>query len=181
MSTLLFTLICIYVTLPLFELFFGHDEQYIYDRDLLIDMQKEGILYETVKPYPYPMLFPYNANYGLSYCLTYVYTSFSGFAVVTILFSEDSLLCYFLTYTCGRIELLHQDIRSLRHSPRKQKMSSLISLHNDIIEFSLKLEEFFAPILLVNFMIASFLICLVGFQLATVSDGLSYQTEELYR
>lgn len=163
MSLLQFHLICIYNLLPLFELFF--------ESTPAVDprkMQKGIFLYETVRPYPYPMLFPYNANYGFSYFITYIYTAFSGFAVVTTLFSEDSLFCVFLNYACGSFELLHEEIRTLK---QHKDISRIVGLHNKIIDFCQKLEKFFSPILLVNFLISSFLICLVGFQLATVSLG----------
>lgn len=157
-SLLQFNLICIYVILPLFELATSPS----------VDgaaAAKGVFLYETVKPFPYPMLFPYNANHGLAYFLTYLFTSFSGFAVVTTLFSEDSLFCCFLTYSCGRLQLLHEEIRQLR---RHKDLRRVVEMHNQIIDFCRKLERFFSPILLVNFMISSFLICLVGFQLVTV-------------
>lgn len=158
MSLLQFALICIYVVLPLFELISAPsvNPEYIH---------KGAFLYDTVSPFPYPMLFPYNANVGFSYLFTYFYTSFSGFAVVTTLFSEDSLFCCFLTYACGRIELLHEEIRTLK---KHTDLGRVVKLHNQIIDFCHKLEQFFSPILLVNFMISSFLICLVGFQLVTV-------------
>lgn len=160
MSGLLFTLISIYVLLPLFELFFG--KEFVPDYQ---DPETKTFLYDTLKPFPYPMLFPYDANSGLSYVLTYFYTSFSGFVVISVLFGEDSLFCYFLMHTCGRYKVLHEDIRKLR---QKADLKEVISLHNTIIHFCNKLEEFFSPILLVNFLVSSFLICLVGFQLATV-------------
>lgn len=161
MSLLQFLLICIYVILPLVLLATGPDVD-------TINVPKGAFLYETVKPFPYPMLFPYNANHGISYLITYIYTSFSGFAVVTTLFSEDSLFCCFLTYACGRFELLHEEIRTLK---RHKNLPGIVEVHNQIIDFCYKLEQFFSPILLVNFMISSFLICLVGFQLVTVSVG----------
>lgn len=160
MSLLQFLLINIYVILPLFELITSPAVDGV-------NVPKGAFLYETVRPFPYPMLFPYNANHGLSYLFTYIYTSFSGFAVVTTLFSEDSLFCSFLTYACGRLELLHEEIRDLK---RRKNLPRVVELHNQIIDFCTKLEQFFSPILLVNFMISSFLICLVGFQLVTVKE-----------
>lgn len=162
MSLLQFILICIYVILPLFDLFFDSS---LPSAEEAANLVKGAFLYDTVQPFPYPMLFPYNANYGISYFLTYVYTSFSGFVVVSTLFSEDSLFCFFLTYACGRFELLHREIQELKHN---KDLSRIVVLHTKIIEFCYKLEKFFSPILLVNFLISSFLICLVGFQLATV-------------
>lgn len=161
MSLLQLTLICIYIILPILEFFFDSSAT---EADPY-NVSKGAILYDTVRPFPYPMLFPYNANHGLSYLFTYIYTSFSGFVVVTTMFSEDSLFCFFLTYTCGRIEVLHEEIRELK---KHKDLSRIVQLHNQIIDFCYKLEHFFSPILLVNFLISSFLICLVGFQLVTV-------------
>lgn len=65
------------------------------------------------KPFPYRMLFPYNANPKITYSMTYFLTSLAGFGVVTNLFSEDSLFAFFTTHTCGRFRLLHIEISGL--------------------------------------------------------------------
>lgn len=97
---MLFSLICMYVTLPLFELF--------------ADLNSEE------KPFPYKMKFPYNANNGIKYPLTYILTSLAGFGVVTTLFSEDSLICYFITYACGQFKLIHFKIDEIMVTGQKR-------------------------------------------------------------
>lgn len=92
-SGMLFVLICMYVIVPLFELFTEPDSKN--------------------KPFPYKMVFPYNANNGILYILTYIFTSLAGFGVVTTLFAEDSLFGFFVAYICGQFELLHRDIERL--------------------------------------------------------------------
>lgn len=96
---MLFLLICMYVTLPLFELF--------------ADLNLEE------KPFPYKMKFPYDANNGIKYPLTYILTSLAGFGVVTTLFSEDSLICYFITYACGQFKLIHFKIDEIMVTGQK--------------------------------------------------------------
>lgn len=94
-SAMLFVLIWMYVLLPLVELFSDLDS--------------------ANKPFPYKMVFPYNANYGFAYGITYFLTSLAGFGVVTTLFAEDSLFGFFIAYTCGRFRLLYRDISSIIH------------------------------------------------------------------
>lgn len=89
-SLLQFILIWMYILLPLLELFTDVDA--------------------ANKPFPYKMRFPYDANHGISYALTYFLTSLAGFGVVTTLFSEDSLFGFFIAHTCGQFRLLHQHI-----------------------------------------------------------------------
>lgn len=92
-SLLQFVLIWMYILLPLLEL--------------------SGLNEGDEKPFPYNMLFPYDANHGLTYSVTYFLTSLAGFGVVTNLFSEDSLFGFFTTHTCGRFRLLHERISNV--------------------------------------------------------------------
>ncbi|KAM7348948.1 odorant receptor 13a [Cochliomyia hominivorax] len=168
MTVLLSCLIAMYCVLPLVILFF----------DVGLDAEE--------KPFPYKMLFPYNAHRGWRYVVTYIFTSFAGICVVTTLFAEDSIFGFFITYTCGKFQILHERIDNLvidayqlvkdKHDEREiQKMyikllNKIAYDHNKLIEFSNRLEKFFNPILLVNFSISSVLICVVGFQLVTGKD-----------
>lgn len=92
-SSLQFVLIWLYILLPLLEL------SHLEDGD--------------ERPFPYNMLFPYDANTGISYLMTYFLTSLAGLGVVTNLFSEDSLFGFFTTHTCGRFRLLHERISNV--------------------------------------------------------------------
>nr|QGW45441.1 odorant receptor 68 [Bradysia odoriphaga] len=166
-SAMLFVLICMYVILPLFE---------------LIHVTDSGS-----KPFPYKMIFPYDAYSTFPYVVTYFLTSLAGFGVVTTLFAEDSLFGFFVAYTCGQFAILHEKINGIvdrvdtkstktdlhmtlcaREMTRKLRLKLIIDHHNTITKFCEHMEEFFSPILLVNFTISSFLICLVGFQIAAV-------------
>lgn len=92
-SLLQFVLIWMYIILPLLDLY----------------KLEEG----ADRPFPYNMLFPYDANKTLAYSITYFLTSLAGFGVVTNLFSEDSLFAFFTTHTCGRFRLLHEHISNV--------------------------------------------------------------------
>lgn len=95
MTVLLSCLIAMYCVLPLVILFF----------DVGLDAEE--------KPFPYKMLFPYNAHRGWRYVATYIFTSFAGICVVTTLFAEDSIFGFFITYTCGKFQILHERIDNL--------------------------------------------------------------------
>lgn len=89
-SALQFVLIWMYILLPLLELY--------------NDKNPES------KPFPYKMIFPYDADHSWQYGVTYFLTSLAGFGVVTTLFSEDSIFAFFTTYACGQFYLLHKRI-----------------------------------------------------------------------
>lgn len=101
-SVMLFILIWMYVLLPLIELF--------------------SDLNSANKPFPYKMVFPYNANYGFAYGITYFLTSLAGFGVVTTLFAEDSLFGFFIAYTCGQFRLLYRDINAIIQCGQKNAL-----------------------------------------------------------
>lgn len=107
-SLLQFVLILMYILLPLLE---------------LMSLEEGG-----EKPFPYRMLFPYNANPPLAYSITYFLTSLAGFGVVTNLFSEDSLFGFFTTHTCGRFRLLHERIDCLMRSSQERAMEKYPNL-----------------------------------------------------
>ncbi|XP_037932098.1 odorant receptor 13a [Teleopsis dalmanni] len=173
MTVLLSCLILMYCFLPLVELF-----------TMGLDADE--------KPFPYKMLFPYDAHHGWRYVLTYIFTSYAGICVVTTLFAEDSIFGFFVTYTCGQFRILHKNIDTIVLDARKyifdtvgvinpnthillqleynRRLKEIARRHSKLIEFSTRLEHFFNPILLVNFMISSILICMVGFQLVTGKD-----------
>jgi len=119
MSLLLFLLICMYVILPLFEL-------------INIDSNYD-------KPFPYKMKFPYDTNNNtFNYIITYVLTSIAGFCVVTTLFSEDSLFCFFVTHACGQMKVLHKNIKILAENlciniEYIENLKQIIEQHNQII------------------------------------------------
>ncbi|XP_068154712.1 LOW QUALITY PROTEIN: odorant receptor 13a [Drosophila tropicalis] len=166
MTGLLSCLILMYCVLPLVELF------------LIVGLEAEE------KPFPYKMQFPFNpyANW-IKYILTYVFTSYAGICVVTTLFAEDSIFGFFVTYTCGQFRLLHERIDQLmttsdlkcqqgyakddHHHWQIQELQQIAKQHNRLICFAKRLEDFFNPILLVNLLISSLLICMVGFQIIT--------------
>lgn len=107
-SLLQFILISMYCLLPLLELY-GWEEG-------------------MERPFPYRMLFPYNATPPLAYSITYFLTSLAGFGVVTNLFSEDSLFGFFTTHTCGRFRLLHERIGSLMRSSQERALEKYPNL-----------------------------------------------------
>lgn len=130
-SLLQFVLIWMYILLPLLE---------------LPNLEDGG-----EKPYPYRMLFPYDANKTVAYSVTYFLTSYvnqnksffphflanysyvlysrlAGFGVVTNLFSEDSLFGFFTTHTCARFRLLHERISSLMRDSQERAIEKYPNL-----------------------------------------------------
>lgn len=113
-SAMLFSLICMYVILPLFE---------------LIHVTDSGS-----KPFPYKMLFPYDAYSTFPYIVTYFLTSLAGFGVVTTLFSEDSLFGFFVAYTCGQFTMLHEEIDGVIDRVDAKSKNNVIDLYTSVHE-----------------------------------------------
>ncbi|XP_055911272.1 odorant receptor 13a [Eupeodes corollae] len=167
-SIMMMCLILMYCIMPLIELFSNPNLE--------------------EKPFPYKMIFFFDANHGWKYVITYIFTSFAGMCVVTTLFAEDSLIGFFVIYTCGQLRILHEDCSKIIpnahrqiiadygklpvsevHIQRKyvQQLHKIAQRHSEIINFAHSLETFNSPHLLANFSISSILICMVGFQLVT--------------
>lgn len=128
MTSLLACLIIMYCVLPLVEIFFGP----------AFDAQN--------KPFPYKMIFPYDAQSSwIRYVMTYIFTSYAGICVVTTLFAEDTILGFFITYTCGQFHLLHQRIAGLftgsnaelAESIQLERLKRIVEKHNNIIRLVL--------------------------------------------
>lgn len=128
MTILLSCLILMYCILPVVELFFivGVDE--------------------SVKPFPYKMQFPYDPySSGIRYFFTYIFTAYAGICVITTLFAEDSILGFFITYTCGQFRILHERIDNLMMTTKKtislktlqykqmQNLQGIVEQHNKLI------------------------------------------------
>lgn len=111
-SVSLLLLISMYIVLPVVDI--------ILHPDMLI------------KPFPYKMWFPYDAQKPLSYIITYVLTSWAGICVVTTLLSEDSIFCYFIIYTCGQFRILKKDIKDLN---KTKDLKSIVQHHNVLIRY----------------------------------------------
>ncbi|XP_067641358.1 odorant receptor 13a [Eurosta solidaginis] len=165
------SLIMMYCFLPLIELY-------------LSTVNDSNGSSDDSKPFPYKMLFPYDANHGWRYALTYLFTAWAGVCVITTLFAEDSLFGFFVTYTCGQFGILHNQIDNILPDSYAaiqrghgtvaeyqreciRRLDKIAEKHNTLFDFVSCLEEFFSPILLVNFLISTVLICMVGFQLVT--------------
>lgn len=132
MTILLSCLISMYCVLPLIILFF----------DVGLDAEE--------KPFPYKMLFPYNAHHGWRYVATYIFTSYAGICVVTTLFAEDSIFGFFITYTCGKFKILHERIDNIvidtyqtvrDHRDEQEIQAHYIKLLNKIAYDHNKLKE----------------------------------------
>ncbi|XP_004529819.1 odorant receptor 13a [Ceratitis capitata] len=171
-SVLQSCLITMYCILPLVELYM-----------LNANLDQESLAHID-KPFPYKMLFPYDANHGWRYALTYLFTAWAGVCVVTTLFAEDSLFGFFVTYTCGQFRILHTQIDNIIPAAYAatragrgteadyqrecvRRLDKIAGKHSILFNFVSRMEEFFSPIFLVNFLISTVLICMVGFQLVT--------------
>lgn len=129
-SGLMFLLICMYVLVPLAELF--------------------GDPLAPSKPLPYKMIYPYNPNEPTAvYAVTYVLASAAGFAVVGTLLAEDSLFGFYVSHLCGQFRQLHARIEQLKHAIAryalrrgthaevKRCLSGIVRQHNVLIGYML--------------------------------------------
>ncbi|KAM7361042.1 odorant receptor 13a-like [Cochliomyia hominivorax] len=62
------------------------------------------------KGMPYSMIFPYDAQTGWKYFVTYVAAIFAGYVVISHFYALDAVLIMFVSYLCGQFQILHGDI-----------------------------------------------------------------------
>lgn len=92
------------------------------------------------------MQFPYDPySSGIRYFFTYIFTAYAGICVITTLFAEDSILGFFITYTCGQFRILHERIDNLMMTTKKtislktlqykqmQNLQGIVEQHNKLI------------------------------------------------
>lgn len=156
MGTLNICLISTYCILPLIEIF-------ILNRYSAEDEDK---------PFPYKMVFPYSTKSSISYGLTYLGSCISGSTVVCLFFAADALFGFYLSFTCGQFQILHSDIGHIFDDlkSRRSKLNAVVKKHKILIKFCDLLDNFHSPIFFVNFAFSTILICMVGFQAATVGS-----------
>ncbi|KAI8130121.1 Odorant receptor 13a [Lucilia cuprina] len=155
------------------------------------------------KRMPYSMIFPYDAQTGYIYFVTYIAAILAGYVVISHFYALDALLLMFVSYLSGQFEILHGEIvrlipechaewlkrygveigvsiggnndvgydaqpdarmLKLLQDMYTKRLHELSARHNDLISFSVRLNESISFPLLVNVVNSTFLICFCGFQ-----------------
>ncbi|XP_037807476.1 odorant receptor 13a-like [Lucilia sericata] len=62
------------------------------------------------KRMPYSMIFPYDAQTGYIYFVTYIAAILAGYVVISHFYALDALLLMFVSYLSGQFEILHGEI-----------------------------------------------------------------------
>ncbi|KAL7728637.1 hypothetical protein ACLKA6_012628 [Drosophila palustris] len=118
---------------------------------------------------PYMMYIPWNYAGNWSYYVLLVAQIFAGLTSAAGQVSSDLLLCAVATLIIMHFDFLSRTIESRQLSGDWSKdskfLSGTVQYHERLLALSAELNEIFGVPLLLNFLISSFVICFVGFQM----------------
>ncbi|KAM8705876.1 hypothetical protein ACLKA7_010211 [Drosophila subpalustris] len=118
---------------------------------------------------PYMMYIPWNYAGNWSYYVLLVAQIFAGLTSAAGQVSSDLLLCAVATLIIMHFDFLSRTIESKQLSGDWSKdskfLSDMVQYHERLLALSAELNEIFGVPLLLNFLISSFVICFVGFQM----------------
>ncbi|KAL7728638.1 hypothetical protein ACLKA6_012629 [Drosophila palustris] len=118
---------------------------------------------------PYMMYIPWNYAGNWSYYVLLVAQIFAGLTSAAGQVSSDLLLCAVATLIIMHFDFLSRTIESKQltgdWSKDSKFLSDTVQYHERLLALSAELNEIFGVPLLLNFLISSFVICFVGFQM----------------
>lgn len=117
--------------------------------------------------YPFDPFQPRNFIFAL---LWVDYISYLGL-VYTV--AADSLLYALISVVGMEFDILKRDLATMKFCPiqdRDKRIKSLAERHNKLFQVGETLQSIYGPTFLFYFLITSFVICFVAFQLLTASD-----------
>lgn len=126
------------------------------------------------KTFPLNTWIPFSSERDEVYAVAYLWTIWSCANSVIILIAIDTLMFVLITLISMEFHVLRVDFMDLKNVEGTKVMKEtgkLIQRHNDLIEYSGKLENIFSPSFLYNFVQSSFVICLTAFQYTTSSEA----------
>ncbi|XP_034486755.1 odorant receptor 85c [Drosophila innubila] len=118
---------------------------------------------------PYMMYIPWHYDGNWSYYLLLLSQILAGLTSAAGQVSSDLLLCAVATLIIMHYDYLSRTIEfkqlSGDWSKDSQFLSNIVQYHERLLSLSAELNEIFGVPLLLNFLISSFVICFVGFQM----------------
>ncbi|KAF7998405.1 hypothetical protein HCN44_009803 [Aphidius gifuensis] len=142
------------------------------------DNQNSTIKFNLPFVASYPKIFYESPIFEMIYLSQLLATSTCGI----IILGTDTLIATAIFHTCGHFVILKKNLEKLVISPIKnidnskkidKEFNLIIKHHQTIIRFSQRIENIFSPMMLVQVIASSIIICLVGFQVNSVCDGLA--------
>nr|AZQ24926.1 odorant receptor [Aphidius gifuensis] len=141
------------------------------------DNQNSTIKFNLPFVASYPKIFYESPIFEMIYLSQLLATSTCGI----IILGTDTLIATAIFHTCGHFVILKKNLEKLVISPIKnidnskkidKEFNLIIKHHQTIIRFSQRIENIFSPMMLVQVIASSIIICLVGFQVnSTFSEG----------
>ncbi|XP_049536874.1 odorant receptor 85c-like [Anopheles darlingi] len=145
-SVLYMILIWIFNLMPLVSMVIGYRTERVWHKEL-----------------PYFMWYWYDWHQAGYFEITFVQQNWGGFVSAVYNLSTDLMYCAFILLFCIQFDIVAQRLRHARPDDRAGLVET-VRIHQKVIELCNQLERIFSPSLLVNFMLSSVIICLVGFQ-----------------
>ncbi|KAH8306250.1 hypothetical protein KR018_005251 [Drosophila ironensis] len=121
------------------------------------------------KTLPYLMYIPWEWQDHWSYYLLLFSQNFAGYTSAAGQISTDLLICAVATLIVMHFEYLSDNLRNHKLSGVWEEdslfLANMVRYHERLLRLSSKMNELFGIPLLLNFMVSSFVICFVGFQM----------------
>ncbi|KRG00647.1 odorant receptor 85c [Drosophila mojavensis] len=118
---------------------------------------------------PYPVYVPWDPGHGLKYLLMFFNQNFAGYTSAAGQVSTDLLLCAVITQIIMHFNYLSQKFEDHQltgdWAQDSRLLSEVVHYHNRLLRLSDQLNEIFGVPLILNFLISSFVLCFVSFEL----------------
>lgn len=111
--------------------------------------------------------FPFNYENN-RFILSLIWTQCLAYLAPAFLLIYESLICVYITMITMHFDKLKHDYTKLKmesNGRTERQIANLVERHNRLFEICDRLQEIFAPTFLYNFIISSFILCLLCFQI----------------
>ena len=129
------------------------------------------ILYGTME-LPLPYWYPFDPFQAKYYLIAYFWSNWAAFTVLMTLLATDILLYAMITVIAMEFDILKMDLMRIGGTPRnKEFIQTLVDKHNKLLNLSERLERIYSLSFLFSFVISSFVMCFLSYQLSTNFDN----------
>lgn len=125
--------------------------------------------------------FPFDAYTHRTYIIAMLIVDWFSYVMLVSLLSSDSLLYSLITLIVMEFDILKielANLKSIQADQRRGRIAELTERHNTLIVLCDKLQSMFSMVFLFSFVISSFIMCFVSFQLS--SGEASFDTYSFY-
>lgn len=125
--------------------------------------------------------FPFDAFRPETFIFVQLWEEWLAYLFLSFLLAADSLLYALVTVISMEFDFLKTVLMNMKlesKNERRLRLAGMIPRHSKLLELSTKLQDIFKIIFLYSFVMSSFVICIVSFQLLiSVTDSLTYMID----